>query len=82
VETFVERVEHLVRLRDLARSAAGAGGTLTLTVRQAGPEELPPATPLLERVLADARPGAGDVDRRHARAVAVLALGDGVVLGG
>lgn len=80
VETFVERVEHVMRLRHLVQAAAEAGSTLTVAVRQATDQELPAATPLLSRVVAGARPEDAGADRRHARAVASLALGSGVVL--
>lgn len=80
VETLVERVEHLVRLRDLVAAAAGGDRSIVLEIRQATADELPTATPLLSRILAGARPSEADVDRRHAAAVARLALGSGVVL--
>jgi hypothetical protein len=80
VETFVERVEHVMRLRHLAGNAAAAGGRIVLDVRQVVPAELPPASPMLTRVLEGARPADEATDLRHARAVARLALGAGVVL--
>ena len=80
VETFPERVEHLMRLRNLAENAGAVGGGVVLQVRLAEPGDLPPVTPQLERILADARPVDPDTDRRHALALARLTLGPLVVL--
>jgi hypothetical protein len=80
VETFPERVEHLVRLRHLHEASRDAGGGVIVAVEVAGSDRLPAVTPRLERILAAARPAAPDTDRRHALALARLALGDGVVV--
>jgi 2-iminoacetate synthase ThiH len=81
LETFPERVEHLMRLRDLSRRAADNGGRLVLVVEQADPATLPATDPRLPDVVAAARPSRADTDTRHAMAVARLALGAGVVRG-
>ena len=80
VETFPERVEHLMRLRNLVVTARVVGGGVGLQVRLVEPGDLPPMTPQLERVLAGARPVDPDTDRRHALALARLTLGPGSVL--
>jgi len=80
METFPERVEHLTRLRHLVETAGAAGGGVVVKVRLAEPDDLPPATPQLARILAGARPGDPDIDRRHALALARLTLGPGSVL--
>jgi hypothetical protein len=81
VETFPERVEHLVRLRHLHEAARDARGGVVVAIAVAGPEQLPAVTPRLERILDAARPAAPDTDQRHALALARLALGGGVVVG-
>ena len=80
VETLPERVEHLARLRNLVETARAAGGGVVLAVRLAERSDLPPATPQLERILAGARPADSGTDRRHALALARLALRPGSVL--
>ena len=80
VETFPERVEHLMRLRSLLEIAAGTGGGIVLRGELAGPATLPDDGPQMATILADARPSVPDTDVRHARAVARLALGPGVVV--
>ena len=81
LETFPERVEHLTRLRHLVETARAGGGGVVLAVRPAESDDLPPATPQLERILAGARPRDRATDRRHALALARLALGPEAVLG-
>ena len=80
VETFPERVEHLTRLRHLVETARAVGGGVVLAVRLAESDDLPPATPQLERILAGARPRDHTTDRRHAVALARLTLGPGSTL--
>ncbi|MBD3221232.1 hypothetical protein GF314_08305 [bacterium] len=78
VETFPERVEHLMRLRHMLEPGAGR---LVLTIRLSGDRELPPRDPRIGRVAAAARPADPDLEVRHARAIARLALGPGIVVG-
>jgi hypothetical protein len=83
VETLPERVEHLGRLRELLDWAAGipdCSGKLVLAVRQAEDGDLASGDPgAVASVAAAARPSRPDVDRRHAVAVARLALGPNMV---
>lgn len=91
LETFPERVEHLARLRQLARSCAQAHGGVVLTMALAGPEHLAAAAAgrddakgadRADRVAAlvrEAQPARPEVDLRHALAVARLALEPGQV---
>jgi hypothetical protein len=68
LETFPERVEHLVRLRHVLRAGRQTGGRVVIAVRQAGPDDL-------ASINDGAVPATTDSDRRHAVAVARLALG-------
>ena len=87
LETFPERVEHLARLRQLATAGGQLGGGVILSILQAGPVHLADlgqdqdagARGRVEAILAGARPSGADVDRRHALAIARLALGPGAV---
>jgi len=79
LETFPERVEHLLRLREMLDQARPAGGTIVLTVALADVAELPSAGGRMESIIEQARPSTPDHDRRHAVAMARLALGPNVV---
>jgi len=78
VETWPERIEHLMRLRDLVDDLGGRGGRPVRSLRLADPADLPRAAPR-RSIAAAARPAVADHDRRHALAVARLALGPGIV---
>ena len=80
IETYPERVEHLMRLRRLREEAGPNGGALVLSVVEAAPQDLPTGDARLPEILASARPTDPDTDRRHAIALARLALGPGVVV--
>lgn len=77
VETFPERVEHLMRLRHLTGLGAGP---VVLSIQRAADQDLPPRDSRLVRVAQAARPADPDLETRHTRALARLALGDGVVV--
>lgn len=87
LETFPERVEHLARLRQLATAGGQPGGGVVLSILPAGPVHLADlgqdqdagTRGRIEAILAGARPSGADVDRRHALAIARLALGPGAV---
>lgn len=87
VETYPERVEHLSRLRQLARACADHDGAIVLAVRAATSADLDNSA-ITERqarfkeILDAARPTRPDHDLRHALAVARLALGPGLVATG
>lgn len=76
VETWPERIEHLMRLRDLA---ATRQGRILLTIRLATDAELPAGDPRVAKVAEAARPADPELDRRHTHAMARLALGPGRV---
>jgi hypothetical protein len=84
VETFPERVEHLSRLRQLAHAGTEQGGAVVMAIHVATAADLAAAV-ATERaaqftdILAAARPTQPDHDRRHALAIARLALGPGTV---
>lgn len=78
VEHFPEWVEHLMRLRHLRDEGRG---TLTVAVALADPAALPAADPRVREIAAAARPADPEVMRRHAVALARLALGAGTVVG-
>ena len=80
IETYPERVEHLMRLRRLCEDAGTTGGRLVMSVVEASPQDLPTGDDRLPEILAAARPVDPDTDRRHALALARLALGPGVVV--
>lgn len=85
VETLPERVEHLTRVRDLLGSRSGAqnaGGDLVMRIELAADGSLPGASASAREISEEARPDTVEDDRRHALAIARLALGDGVVHGG
>ncbi|MEZ4389345.1 MAG: hypothetical protein R3D98_17505 [Candidatus Krumholzibacteriia bacterium] len=77
VETFPERVEHLMRLRDLRQAGRGA---VVLEVVLAVDGDLPRRDGRLLRVAQAARPAEPALERRHARALAALTLGHDTVL--
>jgi len=79
LETWPERIEHLMRIRELQELAAATGARLAIAVRQARLTDLP-ADERLTRIAAAARPADPASDRRHAVALARLALGPGSVL--
>jgi hypothetical protein len=87
LETFPERVEHLARLRQLATAGGHLSGGVVLSILQAGPAQLADlgqdqdagTRGRIEAILAGAKPSGADVDRRHALAIARLALGPGAV---
>ncbi len=86
LETFPERVEHLLRLRALAAEAPP--GAVVVAVRLATPADLAaagcgdpsPRAAKLAAILRGARPRVPATDRRHALAVARLALGPAAVV--
>ncbi len=78
VETFPERVEHLMRLRHMLEPGAGR---LALAIRLGGAQELPSRDRRIGRVAAAARPADAELEVRHSRALARLALGPGIVVG-
>lgn len=77
VETFPERVEHLMRLRHLIEAGRG---TVVLQVALAADADLPSRDRRIVRVAQAARPADPELERRHTLALAALALGDGIVL--
>lgn len=79
VETFPERVEHLMRLRYLVASGRGR---VTLSVALADLDSLPTRDSRVARVAAAARPRDAEVEVRHALALAALALGPQAVYRG
>jgi hypothetical protein len=72
VETFPERVEHLMRLRHLLEEGRGR---LALTVAGCDLDTLPDDEPRMREIVRAARPADPSLEVRHARAVAALALG-------
>ena len=72
VETFPERVEHLVRLRHLLEEGRGR---LALTVARCDLDALPDDEPRVREIVRAARPADTSLEVRHARAIAALALG-------
>lgn len=82
VETLPERVEHLVRLRELrdGAQATGLGGMLMVAVHLAALERMPGTSEMALAAAAAACPADPETDRRHAQAIARLALGPGAVV--
>lgn len=79
VETFPERVEHLMWLRHLVDATAAAGGGCEFSVREVDQDELECLGDRGAGIVRAARPAASDVDRRHALAIARLALGSIII---
>ncbi len=82
VETLPERVEHVVRLRELRDAARLAVPTASIlvAVQTATAAQIPGDPGRAPAVAESARPGDPDADRRHAEALARLALGPQAVV--
>ena len=78
VETYPEWVEHLMRVRHLRDNGRGRVG---LTVSLASDDDLTVPDERVVGVARAARPTDVDLMRRHAQALAVLALGSDSVVG-